>query len=242
MKEEIFSDPVKSEVDGDCLMEGEDEDVEVDILTVEERSPVKVQAEIPEMSTQSPPSEMEVVEETPSEPATEATLPSAGALPIDEESVIEAAGVQGLSSLVETNGIDHDLDSLISFSEADDTIINQIPDEGGRNSLHPTEEDIASKELNAEEMSGAHDEIPNPSNSFGVDEKGEFVIENIKISEDPPSADEEAVGKDANRLSMDGNVIFKFNFEQEIISSPPKRQISAVSQADNDVFSFQKVF
>ena len=123
---------------------------------------------------------------------------------------------------------DQDLESLISFSEADDITVDQdleVQVETTQVSIEQASQDtaIASEEPDVEgKVSSQATENITPSDSVGINEIGQFVTPEINIFEDPTATDESSA---KNNQTLDGSVIFCFSAQQALITSPPKRQI-----------------
>jgi hypothetical protein len=215
MKDEIFSSPVKNAIHAQSELE-ENEAIEIDIETVEDAiighlQLVERDFEEMEMSTQSTPPE----EEIPLEPTLKET------------------------ARIDSIDIEHDLESLISFSEADDSLVDPTASVAMANISHIAEAEstqLELNELNDEQKYLCLNGQTIANDLVEVSGNGDFVEKEFTVFEGPLSANQEVSQSSANRLSMDGNVIFKFAFDQGTIKSPPKRRVSVVSQQDDVSF------
>ena len=136
---------------------------------------------------------------------------------------------------------DDDWQSLISFSEADDTTADnnfeaefdrQIPLEP---EVKDTSQDPDAQTMDADEMrldSQPSNEQPSPRTTVGINEMGQFVAGEIKLFEDCIDTDDIPVPKGNSRESLDNTITFSFPAEQALITSPPKRHLSSWIQQD----------
>ena len=144
----------------------------------------------------------------------------------------------------EKNDDQDDWESLISFSEAEDTIAGrldgqthdrQIPLEQSLNSNSL----VTSKEIRTEnEVCSQPNENVTPNDTVGINEMGECVAREIKVFEDAITEDDLPIQNEQPRLSLDSTVIFSLPAEQALITSPPKRQVS-LNKENNVNFSFK---
>jgi hypothetical protein len=237
---EIFSNPSKEEVEGMNLAEEEnEEEVEVNIMTVEDEdcgTVTEVQIhELMQESTQCIAPEEQIQEKAIEETTVGEAVdqPMEGSAEREVSNMEEDAIPQRPLDTNEMHITDNDLESLISFSEADDTI--DVGKMDRSIASIPTKEATidGTVEFAAEEIPVSLDERLTPNASVGVNEMGEFVAPDINIFVDPVSIQENKPQSETVRLSMDTNVIFKFSLDQDIIKSPPKRQTSALAQQDD---------
>lgn len=248
MKDEIFNSAVgRHSTDVNPEQEEDDQDVEIDIITVDEKQIQEIQESIPEENVYLP--DFQVIAEIEKADAEqhEDTLKSETCLSNNavEQLVVvggqvdEAPRGEENAPPIEDNQVD-DLDSLISFSEAEDNDAQDLNEQEshtvnldelqGEENFQPLEHSTASTEPNE-----------TPAVTVGVNEIGEFIAASVEVFEDAAPAEEDTTRKDVNRLSMDGNVIFKFAFDQTIVRSPPKRHISALSEQDDVLCSFDSL-
>lgn len=133
-------------------------------------------------------------------------------------------------------GDDEDWESLISFSEAEDTTPDQDLDDQTHDMQMPVGQSIKSA-LEAmaddEEFSSRLNENVTPNYTVGINEIGQFVVPEINFFEDAINSSGLPLQNDWPRLSLDNTVIVSFPLEQALIPSPPKRQIPSVKQQDN---------
>ena len=132
----------------------------------------------------------------------------------------------------EENDDQDDLQSLISFSEAEDTIACRL-DEQTYDVQIPLELFLKNNSLATREETKADNENckqPNenvtPNDTVGVNEFGDFVAPEINFFEDAVTEDDLTIQNEQPRLSLDNVVIFSLTTEQALLTSPPKRQIS----------------
>jgi hypothetical protein len=123
-----------------------------------------------------------------------------------------------------------DWESLISYSEAEDNTVDQLsvqaPHISSDGEILPTDE---TEEMNDRPV------VPSPIDTVGLDEIGQFVAPQINFFEDPSERDQPTV---QTRLSLDSTTILSFSTHQNLVTSPPKRQSSALDQLDNVPPSF----
>jgi hypothetical protein len=135
-----------------------------------------------------------------------------------------------------------DWDSLISFSEADDTaLLDAEPAHDMQIPLGPSIK-YATEEMNSQEMDADEDLSVTVPHQYavntvptldGLDGTGRVVDKDIQIFEDAPM-DDIHVQTASARQSLDNNsVIFSFPKEQTLVTSPPKRPVSEFNQQDN---------
>ena len=132
---------------------------------------------------------------------------------------------------IETGATMDDWESLISFSEADETgefaMDTDAPD---------SNEGMSLEQLKSTAM--FDDEAPDAIVTAGVesclDEMGEFVPSTITIFEDPcQQEDIPSSSGTRGRESLNNQVIFSLPTEKELTGSPPKRQISSLYDQEN---------
>jgi hypothetical protein len=118
-----------------------------------------------------------------------------------------------------------DWESLISYSEAEDNMVDQLSVQAQHISsdgeILPTDE---TEEMNDRPM------VPSPVDTVGLDEIGQFVTPEINFFEDPSETDQPTV---QTRLSLDSTTILSFSTHQNLVTSPPKRQSSALNHLEN---------
>jgi len=240
MKDEIFNSPVgRHSTDVISEQEEDDQDVEIDIITVDEKQIEEIQESIPEENVYLPDSQVIAEMEKANAEEREDTLKSVICISNNavEQLVVIGGQVDEVprgevnAPPIEDNRMD-DLDSLISFSEAEDNDAQNLNEHQSHTvnldelqveeNLQPLEHSTASTEPNE-----------TPAVTVGVNEIGEFDAGRVEVFEDAAPAEEDNTRKDVNRLSMDGNVILKFAFDQKIVRSPPKRHNSALSEPDD---------
>ena len=144
----------------------------------------------------------------------------------------------------EENDDQDDSESLISFSEAEDTIACRL-DEQIHDVQIPLELFLKNNSLATREETKAYNDNckqPNenvtPNDTVGVNEFGDFVAPEIKFFEDAVTEDDLTRQNEQPRLSLDNVVIFSLPTEQGLLSSPPKRQIS-LNEEKNVNFSLK---
>lgn len=116
-------------------------------------------------------------------------------------------------------------ESLISYSEAEDnTIDHTTANDRGASSEQDTLPAGDVEETNVLPV------VPSPNDTIGIDEMGQFAAPLFNFFEDPSEPDQPVV---QTRLSLDNTAILPFPTEQNLVTSPPKRQISALNQLDN---------
>ena len=143
----------------------------------------------------------------------------------------------------EENVDQDDLQSLISFSEAEDTIAGRLDEQTQdahihleqslNNSLSTSEETQADNE----DCWQQNENVP-PNDTVRVNEIGDFVVPEIKFFEDAIVEDDLPIQNEQSRLSLDNTFIFSLPTEQALITSPPKRQIS-LNEENNVNFSIK---
>lgn len=145
----------------------------------------------------------------------------------------------------EKNDDQDDWESLISFSEAEDTVASRL-DEQTHDMQIPLEQSlnnnvlVANKEIRTEnEVCSQPNENFTSNDTIGVNEMGECVAREIKMFEDAVTEDVLPVQNEP-RLSLDSTVIFSLPAEQALVTSPPKRQIS-LNEKSNVSFSFKNI-
>ena len=235
MKEEIFI------VDEDADVATAEEDEDVDIMTLPGRMPdegiegsqVPVTESVDESQYAITPSPAKFVLENVAEiprvivaqnSVDVAIIPSHG--PTDEmdanAKTTPTAPIEA-EALVEDD--QDDWESLISYSEAEDNTVDQPSLRAQRISsdgeILPTDE---IEEMNDKPV------VPSPIDTVGLDEMGQFVTPEINFFEDPSETDQPTV---QTRLSLDNTTILSFSTHQNLVTSPPKRQSSALNQLDN---------
>ena len=141
----------------------------------------------------------------------------------------------------EENANRDDSESLISFSEAEDTITGPL-DEQTHHAQIPLGQPLNNNTLATSEES-AYDELcrqqgenVTPNDIVGVNPMGEFVAPEIKFFKDAITEDDLAIQNEQPRLSLDNTVIFSLPTEQGLITSPPKRQISINEENNVNIF------
>ena len=125
---------------------------------------------------------------------------------------------------------DNDWESLISFSEADETreftMDITAPDSNEEVSL---EQPTVTRKMEAE----VSDPIMPVDTTSYLDERGEFVPSKITIFEDPIEQEVVPIFRTRGRESLDNQVIFSIPTEKELTGSPPKRPISSLDEQEN---------
>jgi hypothetical protein len=234
MKEEIFI------VDEDDVAMAE-EDEDVDIMTLpgrmldegieENQVPVTKSVDESQYAVTASPAKsiLENVTETPRVIVAHnsldvAIIPSQG--PTDE---IDAKAKTATTAPIEAEALveddQEDWESLISYSEAGDNTVDQSSVQAQYISLDgeilPTDE---TEEMNDNPI------VLSPIDTVDLDEIGQFVSPAINFFEDPSETDQPTV---QTRLSLDSTTILSFSTHQNLVTSPPKRQSSALDQLDN---------
>jgi len=140
------------------------------------------------------------------------------------------------NSTTEENTDQDDVESLISFSEAEDTIASgpeerigdvQIPlGEALQDALMASNEEAEGKV----DIRSQPNEYITPNDTVGVNEMGDFVAPEINFFEDAITEDNRSIRNEQPRLALDNLVIFSLPTKQARITSPPKRQISLNEQ------------
>jgi len=131
-------------------------------------------------------------------------------------------------------------ESLISFSEADDTIEIHDKTNVAQKSFEQTKQTEAGEEPVGHETPS--DKNITPNDTVGINEMGDFVTPEINFFEDT-IMENKGVPQTANeRLSLDNTAIFSFPANQTLVTSPPKRQITALNEPNNNVFPFPPKF
>jgi hypothetical protein len=133
---------------------------------------------------------------------------------------------------------DEDWESLISFSEAENSATEGDIDDQTKNVQILVGQDaqkiIISEEVYAaEEIASQSLESITQSDTVGINEIGQFVTPEINFFEDAITTDDLPTQSDNKALSHDNTVIFCVSTEQALITSTPKRQISSLNQQDN---------
>lgn len=122
-------------------------------------------------------------------------------------------------------GMNDDWEDLISYSEIDETKEFGLDNkEYDSNDMLPglTDSRLDRQISNALLTAGA---------THGLDEMGEIVSSKITIFED--LLEEKDLPVTRERESLDGQAIFSIPQEKDLISSPPKRQISSLYEQEN---------
>jgi hypothetical protein len=252
MKEEIFMEEVMAPI---SAKDDDDSDVDVDIMTVDDEAIIKevIMEEADTMvslaekdeQAKSPPDDVSLAQENTDRDMSE--------IPYDVTNSEDAPSFDFSQSLagIETNVAEHqeqipnhqmtvvddDWESLISFSEADDTIGVENINAEEDNVQNPMEPSGQEAEQNmgtskTELSSLPSEEKPTPAATVGINEVGEFVSAEIKFFEDAVETDEVPVQNGNPRESLGNNVTFSVPPEQALIKSPPKRHLSSSSQQD----------
>lgn len=216
---ESFQDEIfPTEHDQATAVEFEEEDVEVDIMTIVEDT----EQEWTELTTES-------ASAGENQETTHRTLLELGAS-IDAESVEECALVNHVDNEPAidepTEAEDHDTDSLVSYSEAEVTVEVSVHEEieGFQvplgHSVNHANENVMQEDCN--EVAPSTDTLT-PADTVGIDETGQFTSGAIAFFEDKAIPD----NIPNPRHSLDHSVIFSFAAEQIVVPSPPKRLIPA---------------
>jgi hypothetical protein len=239
MKEEIFTIQDNTDPDESPLVEDD-----VDLTTVSEAEVVERQVEETisplkdQISLSAPVSAVEQLATTdgqisaPEVPHTVLTSPK----PHDDngDSSVHPLSLSGIGY----NGDTEDWESLISFSEAGDTSAEYDLSEQTHDmqipigqSIREALEDIIDQDTEDEgvftETQAKGESVPN--DTVGLNENGQFVSPEINFFRD---GTESKTSNDMKRLSLDNAAIFSFSAEQALITSPPKRDFSSISQPD----------
>lgn len=138
---------------------------------------------------------------------------------------IEVPTVVDVQSDEVEEGMDVDWEDLISYSEIDETkelAFDNIELDSNELLLEPTDSRLDTKVSIAGSTAGA---------TNGLDEMGEIVSTEMAIFEDIPEEKDLPVTQE--RQSLDNQVIFSIPPEKDLISSPPKRQISLLYEQEN---------
>lgn len=127
---------------------------------------------------------------------------------------------------------DDDLESLISYSEADDTTISsnvsertpdmQVP---SRESVQDVRDIVIWNKINAKEMLRRSIKNATPNDTIDDNENGQSVVSEIRLFKDTDVEDDLGSYNETKGLCLN-------DIEQAHITSPPKRQIS-FNQNDN---------
>jgi hypothetical protein len=255
MKEEIFLESEDVLENGD---DGDVSDVDVDIMTVEDEAGVEEMC--PEaLEPIVPPSEQIQQEPIPADEVSEdpeqenpsqlsqdvigcenenTTVPK-NISPPPVELQNEVVAEEEPLSYHHMSGADDDWQSLISFSEADDTTAdNNFEVETFEGQL-PLE--LAVKDTSQDPVIDAGEILldcqpskgqPSPRTTVGINEFGQFVAADIQLFEECIDTDDIPLSNGNSRESLDNTVTLSFPAEQALITSPPKRQLSSLIQSD----------
>lgn len=136
-----------------------------------------------------------------------------------------------VSILAIENGVnnDDDWESLISFSEADETrefkMNTNAPDSNEMSLGQPAKAIVVEAD--------APDAITDADIMTCLDERGEFVSPKIAIFQDGTGQEDAVISRHRGRESLDNQVIFSLPTEKTLFGSPPKRQISSLDEQEN---------
>jgi hypothetical protein len=257
LKEEIFI----VEDNDDHLGECESEEEDVDIMTLPEETisegvegvgEVRQSKELVE-HVESESHIEQVVDVTISEQNFSAIQPDMKEKDIITDSAILTSPVNAIATAKKEDQSrqemddDEDWESLISFSEAENSATEGDLGDQTRNvqilaghSAKDAQETIISEEVYAtEEIAGQLLESITPNDTVGTNEIGQFVTPEINFFEDTITTDDLPTQNDNKTLSHDNTIMFCVSTEQALITSPPKRQISSLNQQDNVSFHFE---
>lgn len=231
MKEEIFIVE-----DADVTMDEEDEDIDITTLPGGEADEIMKEDHPAVTESEDEPKDSDIIsvpelhfENTTQGPheIVETDDNASGAVPLrsqnEEQTIVETTAPIESEILIEDD--QDEWESLISYSEAeeDDTIEHPTANDRGTSSEQET---LPAGDV---EETNEHPMIPSPNNTVGIDEMGQFAAPQFNFFEDPPEPDQPV----QTRLSLDNTAILSFPTEQNLVTSPPKRQISALNQLDN---------
>ena len=232
MKEEIFI--VQEDID--ITMDERDDDVDITTFRGEETDNAMSEDQEPVAESNDEPNHSDVIStaKVHLESTTELVH---GTVEPDDDALCEilTQSQNETDNMIETTcpiesraAVEDDQDeweSLISYSEAED---NSIDHATTNDQSSASEHDI----LRVADIEEMHEDpvVPSPGDTIGMNEVGEFVAPQFNLFEDTSDSEQPAI---KTRLSLDSTTTLSFPTEQNLITSPPKRQISALVQLDN---------